>query len=277
MQICQTDQGLARLEEHDGAPVLAILDVAQSNLHEVLAQSSVAALAEAQAKQLVPPAEATLKTLLPNAGRFVIAGMNYHAHCEEIGHAVPDRLIFGSAPGSATHSAGADILIPADHPDEVDYEGEIGVVISQSAEQISAEDAWSVVAGLLPLNDVSARDVQAAGTLEAVGKAKGFPGFKPHGPYLATLDAFPNPLDIGLTTHVNGELRQSGRSSDMIFPIPEIIARVTARIPLQAGDVICTGTPGGVAHGGKFPYLRPGDTVEIRLEGQPGLRNTFVA
>ncbi|MEM7003018.1 MAG: fumarylacetoacetate hydrolase family protein [Pseudomonadota bacterium] len=277
MQICQTDQGLARLEEHDGAPVLAILDVAQSNLHEVLAQSSVAALTDAPAKQLVPPAEATLKTLLPHAGRFVIAGMNYHAHCEEIGHSVPDRLIFGNAPGSATHSARADILIPPNHPDEVDYEGEIGVVISRSAEQISAEDAWSVVAGLLPLNDVSARDVQAAGTLEAVGKAKGFPGFKPHGPYLATLDEFPNPLDIGLTTHVNGELRQSGRSSDMIFPIPEIIARVTARIPLQAGDVICTGTPGGVAHGGKFPYLRPGDTVEIRLEGKPGLRNTFVA
>ena len=150
-------------------------------------------------------------------------------------------------------------------------------MIGKPANGIAAAEAWDVVAGLMPLNDVSARDVQSQGNpLEAVSKAKGFPTFKPHGPVLATPDEFADPNDIALTTYVNGEVRQSGRTSDMVFDIASVVEVVSARIALSPGDVICTGTPGGVAHGGKSPYLVDGDTVEVSLDDLPVLRSRFV-
>lgn len=272
MKLFQTDRGVARQEGDQ----LAILDIEEVNLDIVLTANKLDEMRDAPTRELVDPDDVVFAPVVAQPGRFVIAGLNYRAHCEEIGRPIPEQLLFGMAPGSAAHAAGQPVRIPATANSEVDYEGEIGVVISRTAHQVSLVDAWSVVAGIVPLNDVSARDVQAAGTLDAVGQAKGFPTFKPLGPCLATLDEFGDPLDIGLVTRVNGEVRQQGRSKDMVFSIPRIIEIVTAKHTLEAGDVICTGTPGGVAHGGKHPYLQPGDTVEVEIEGLPALVNLFV-
>lgn len=275
MKLYQTSQGIVRQLGDE----LTLLDSDGANLDAVLRSGSLWLLASAPSTAAVEPSFITdAERLLPvvqNPGRFVIAGLNYKAHCEEIGRPVPDRLLFGFAPGSAAHPAGVPVRIPPEASLEVDYEGEIGVVISATASRVSAADALAVIAGYVPVNDVSARDVQAAGTREAVGLAKGFPTFKPLGPCLATLDEFDDPLDVGIKTRVNGELRQRGRSSDMVFSIPEIISVVSAAVTLEPGDVICTGTPGGVAHGGKHPYLRAGDVVEVEVEGLPVLSNTF--
>lgn len=271
MQVFQTEQGIARLEGER----LALLDVAYPDVTAVLAAAQLDALKQADVTAYLEFAEAEFEPVV-RPSCFIIAGLNYRAHCEEIGRPIPRQLVFGEAPGSAAHGAGRVVTIPADAPDEVDYEGEIGVVIGADATAVPAADAWSVVAGLVPLNDVSARDVQAAGTLDAVAQAKGFASFKPLGPCLATLDEFPDPLDISLVTKVNGEVRQQGRSGDMVFSIPEIINVVTSKRPLKAGDVICTGTPGGVAHGGQHPYLRPGDVVQVEVGGLPMLSNKFL-
>ncbi len=271
MLICNCSRGLARLEDNR----LHILD-GYTSIDEVLRTDGIESLREAGVKETIDIERAEWQPLVSNPGQFVIAGLNYRAHCEEIGRPVSEQLMFGTAPGVASHASHKDVLIPDEAPSEVDYEGEIGLVVGQTAEQIGAEDAWDVIAGIVPLNDVSARDVQSAGTLEAVGQAKGFETFKPHGPCLATKDEFPDINDIGIKTWVNGELRQSGRSRDMVFGLAEVVAIVSARISLSPGDIICTGTPGGVAHGGKYPYLGPGDTVEIEVEGLPRLVNRFV-
>ncbi len=277
MKLLQTANGIAAYENGQVCFFDAPFDTLQACLQENGMQRLVQARRDNGVTRLMPFAEAVTQLVpLCQPQHFVIAGLNYRAHCEEIGRPVPEKLVFGPAPGTAVHVHDAPVRIPGDVT-ETDYEGEIGVVIGAPAHEIAAADAWSVVAGLVPLNDVSARDVQAQGTLEAVGKAKGFPTFKPMGPCLSTADEFADVLDISIRTWVNGELRQQGRSGDMVFNIPEIVARVTARLALQPGDVICTGTPGGVAHGGAFPYLQPGDLVEVELQGQPRLRNTFTA
>ncbi len=267
MQFIQTDIGVLR----DSADGYQLLD-AEISLDAAIKEGSLDTLAALPARRGVTLDEVTI---LPpvQPGQFVIAGLNYRAHCEEIGRPVPERLVFGTAPGSASSAPGAPIVRPAEAMDEVDYEGELGIVIGAPAERVQAADAWRVIAGFVPLNDVSARDVQAAGNLEAVARAKGFPTFKPIGPSLATPDTFADPLDIGLETWVNGERRQHGRTSDMVFDVPAIVEAVTAKLTLAPGDIICTGTPGGVAHGGQHPYLKVGDEVTVQIQGLPPLTN----
>ncbi len=279
MQLCVTTRGIARLAAaslgHEAQLELLLPDC--FDLASQLRDGGLNHLASFDAVGSFPLAEAHLRTPIAAPGHIVIAGLNYRAHCAEIGLPEPKRLIFGVGDGSGISHAGSPILLPAEAPNQVDYEGEIGIVIGRRATQLPASEAWSVVAGLVPLNDVSARDVQAGGTVEAVVRAKAFPSFKPMGPTLATLDEFADPLDIGLTTTVNGELRQQGRTGDMVFSLPEIIEAVTASHTLEPGDVICTGTPGGVAHGGKHPYLAAGDEVVVEVEGMPPLRNRVEA
>jgi 2-keto-4-pentenoate hydratase/2-oxohepta-3-ene-1,7-dioic acid hydratase in catechol pathway len=273
VKLFHTDQGVARQEGDQ----LGLLDISEGDLDTVLANGTLADLHRAAVTRVVPISDVTWLPPVLRPGRFVIAGLNYRAHCEEIGRPIPEKLVFGFAPGAAAHAADSPVIMPAEANTQVDYEGEIGIVIGRTANNVSADAAWSVVAGITTLNDVSARDVQAAGTLEAVGQAKGFPTFKPFGPCLATVDEFDDPTDLDIRTWVNGELRQQGRSGDMVFPVPEIIAIVSRTTTLEPGDVVCTGTPGGVAHGGAHPYLQDGDVVEIEVDGLLRLKNTFIS
>ena len=267
-----TDQGIGR---QDGNRV-AIIST-HRNLQDVLDQNRLRDLGDLPVLKTCNINEIEYLPLINHNRKFVIVGLNYRAHCEEIGRPVPTNLIFGEVPGTASHSCDGDVIIPKSAPNEIDYEGAIGIVIGRHASNTPEDHAHEVIAGLVAINDVSARDVQAVGNpLEAVAKAKGFETFKPHGPCLATLDEFPDPLDIGITTTVNGELRQEGRTSDMVFSFPQIISIVSQKVDLRAGDLICTGTPGGVAHGGKYPFLKHGDEVVVRVEGLPPLTNTFI-
>ena len=273
MKLAQTERGIARL---DGETV-AFLDIEQS-LDHIIKTGTLSELARAPVRETTTLAEADAHGIwLPptQPERFVIAGLNYRTHCEEIGRAVPDRLLFGFAPGTAAHASGRPVIMPAHADTEIDYEGEIGIVIATHAENVPASEAWTHIAGIVPLNDVSARDIQAGGTMEALARAKGAPTFKPMGPFLATPDEYDDRDAITISTEVNGEPRQASHSGDMVFPIAEIVAVVTRAQPLRAGDVICTGTPGGVAHGGAHPYLTSGDRVAITVGGLPALVNTF--
>ena len=269
MLIYRTEQGLA-LQDGDQLNILSGLGSGLDAHLETLADFTT----RETSTRITFDESLAWRPLLENPGKFIIIGLNYRAHVEEIGAKIPEKLLFAVAPGSARHVSGADIIIQGD---ETDYEGEIGIVIGRRAEGVSADDAWDYVAGITPLNDVSARDVQAGRTMEAVAQAKGFPGFKPIGPWFATPDEFPDKDQITLTTSVNGDQRQTAHSGDMIFKIPDLIALVSEKTTLEVGDVICTGTPGGVAHGGEHPYLVDGDEVVIQLGKLPPLRNRFVS
>jgi 2-keto-4-pentenoate hydratase/2-oxohepta-3-ene-1,7-dioic acid hydratase in catechol pathway len=148
------------------------------------------------------------------------------------------------------------------------------------ASHISADQAWSYVAGVTVLNDVSARDVQQGthvpGARANTSMGKSFDTFTPCGPCVATLDEFPNPDDIELDTFVNGERRQHSRTSTLIWPVSFLLSFLSARTTLLPGDIVSTGTPAGVGHA-EGRYLHSGDSVSIRVTGVGELTNTVVA
>ncbi|WP_158559938.1 fumarylacetoacetate hydrolase family protein [Prauserella sp. PE36] len=208
--------------------------------------------------------------------RIVVVGLNYRAHAAETGAEIPAEPAFFCVDGGPVVGPGDQIVLPPAAPDFVDYEGEVGVVIARAAYNVPVEDAWSFIGGLTCVNDVSARDLQAAALAEAgspgLGFSKAMDTFKPIGPAVVTMESFSLPLDIGLTTTVNGETQQHGRTTDLIFGIPNLVSAVSRMVTLQPGDLICTGTPSGIgAAAGRF--LKPGDVVEVMVEGVGTLSN----
>jgi 2-keto-4-pentenoate hydratase/2-oxohepta-3-ene-1,7-dioic acid hydratase in catechol pathway len=158
---------------------------------------------------------------------------------------------------------------------KVDWEAELVVVVGRLAHHISEDVAWSHVAGLTVGQDLSERDVQfAAGFQFALGKS--FDGFGPMGPWLCSPDELPDPDDLGLGCSIDGETVQDGRSGDLVFSIPRLIAELSAIVSLYPGDVIFTGTPGGVGIA-RNPqrFLEPGQTLETWVEGIGSIRTTL--
>jgi len=195
---------------------------------------------------LLPP---TVPTKILGIGR------NYRAHARELGNEVPkEPLVFYKPPSSLLAHNGL-IEIPAD-AGRVDFEGELALVISRRARNVPAASWRDVVFGFTVANDVTARELQKRDG--QWWRAKGMDTFCPLGPAIETdLD----PSDLLLETFVDGERKQSGRTSDMIFPLPELIAHVTRYVTLEPGDVLLTGTPEGVAP------LTAGQTVEVQIDG----------
>jgi 2-keto-4-pentenoate hydratase/2-oxohepta-3-ene-1,7-dioic acid hydratase in catechol pathway len=205
--------------------------------------------------------------------QIVIVGLNYRSHVEEIGQLVPDGLIFfvSDRVGAAAAGPESPIVLPAEAPAQVDYEGEVAVVIGREASDVDPALAWTFIAGVTAANDVSARDVQRAGLANKdYTTAKTFPSFKPLGPGLITGDEAHGTLSI--MTTVNGEVRQDADTDDLIFAIPEILATVSKTVVLRPGDVILTGSPAGVGFV-KAQFLSPGDVVEVTVGALPPLRN----
>jgi 2-keto-4-pentenoate hydratase/2-oxohepta-3-ene-1,7-dioic acid hydratase in catechol pathway len=269
MQVFTTTEGVVRVDNR-GATLLADL----VSLDEVLAAGKWDQLADYPAGPSVNLESLTVKPPVVPA-TIVLVGLNYRSHADETGQPVPDAPLFFPIGGDAVVASGDVIPAPPSAPNQVDFEGEIGVVISRSAHQVAAADAWSYVAGLTPVNDVSARDVQKAGAADGdmvrVLSSKRFPGFKPLGPGILT---GAHHADLKVTTSVNGELRQQATLGDLIFDVPTLIEAVTASIELRPGDIISTGSPAGVGFvSGRF--LVPGDVVEITLGDLPPLRNVF--
>lgn len=197
--------------------------------------------------------------------KIVCVGKNYAKHAAEMGGEVPkEPLIFLKAP-SALIADGQPIEMP-DWAGRVDYEGEIAVVIGRRATKISRDDAWDYVQGILPLNDVTARDLQKSDNQWS--RAKGFDTFCPVGT-MVPLDR----VDVGsleVITRVNGEVRQQGPMTDMVFPVPVILEYVTRAMTLEPGDIVATGTPDGIGP------LQPGDVVEVEVTGVGKVTNPVV-
>ena len=220
--------------------------------------------------------------LAPVAPRVILGiGVNYRRHAAEFGVAVPARPVLFLKPPSALQHPGAPIELPVVSPSEtVDYEGELAVVIGRRCKNVAVEEALAAVLGYCCANDVSARDWQKRPELGGGQwcRGKSFDTFCPLGPCLATPALIPNPNALRLTTTVSGELRQDASTEDMIFSVAQLIAFLSGSTTLEPGTVILTGTPSGVGMGSDPPrWLRPGDAVQVTIEGIGTLTNPVVA
>ncbi len=201
--------------------------------------------------------------LLPwGTGRKIVAvGRNYGAHAKELGNEVPKEPLIFIKPNTALIGHGETILLPPASR-EVHHESELAVVIGRELRGASEKECAEAIAGVVCLNDVTARDIQRAEV--QFTRAKGFDTFCPVGPWVAAgLDW----SDLRVQCRVNGELRQDGRSRDQIFALPKLLAFISAGMTLEPGDLVSTGTPAGVA------ALKDGDVVEVEVEGVGILRN----
>jgi acylpyruvate hydrolase len=218
--------------------------------------------------------EADFAPAVPSPRRILCLGMNYREHALEGGREVPTwPEAFVRGPDSVAAPYG-DLVKPA-LSERFDYEGELGVVIGAGGRYIRAADALSTVAGFVVLNDGSAREWQRAGTQWTAGK--NFDGTMPIGPELVTTDEV-DIADLQLTTRLNGEVMQAASTSQMLIDVPSAIEFFSSFTTLRPGDVIATGTPGGVGFARQPPvWLQPGDVIEVTIEGIGTIRNRVVA
>lgn len=199
-------------------------------------------------------------------GKIIGIGRNYRDHAAELGHTVPNKPLLFFKPPSAVIADGAAIVLPPESQ-QVEFEGEIGIVIGRTLRRASEDQARSGIAGITCVNDVTARDLQRSD--EQWTRAKGFDTFCPIGPRLAPVD--PGRLDaLEVFCRVNGKERQHGRARDMVFTILALVSFVSHVMTLEPGDLIATGTPAGVGP------LAPGDMVEVEIPGVGVLRNPVV-
>ncbi len=220
-------------------------------------------------------AEVALLAPVGDPGKILCIGQNYRDHCEEQGQPLPERAILFAKYSTALNDPNGVVRLPR-ASEQVDYEAELAVVIggpAGGAREIAESDAMSYVAGYLCANDVSARDLQFGDKQWTRGKSPD--GFFPIGPTLVTADeiADPHVLDISLT--LNGQTMQKSNTSNLIFRIPFLISFLSQTMTLLPGDIISTGTPGGVGVFRKPPVLlKPGDTMTVTIEGVGSLTNT---
>jgi len=198
--------------------------------------------------------------------KIVCVGRNYAAHAKELGNDVPERPLLFLKPPSSLLGDGETIRLPADS-ERVEHEAEIAVIIGRRAHHVSEAEALAVVQGYAALNDVTARDLQRLDV--QFTRAKSYDTFCPVGPAAPARDGDWRGLEV--LCHVNGQPRQHGRASDMVFGIPALIAYISRVMTLEPGDLIATGTPAGVGP------LRPGDVVEVELPGWSSVKNAVAA
>jgi 2-keto-4-pentenoate hydratase/2-oxohepta-3-ene-1,7-dioic acid hydratase in catechol pathway len=196
--------------------------------------------------------------------KIVCLGLNYRSHIEEMKLPTPPVPLIFLKPSTAVIGPDDKIILPSGWQ-RIDYEGELGIVIGRKAKDIPEEKAKEYVLGYTCVNDVSDRRAQKADGQWT--RAKGYDTFAPIGPWIET-EA--NPEDLKLETFLNGELRQSASTSDLLFGIPKLISFISGIMTLLPGDVIATGTPSGVGP------MKPGDAVEVKIENIGTLKN-FVA
>jgi len=227
-----------------------------------------------QAGKGVPLNDVTLHAPVTHPQKIICLGLNYRDHAEETHQDIPAAPMWFAKFANSLIGSGQDIVLPAAHPEYVDYEAELALVIGRPARNVDVEEALSYIAGAMPFNDVSARDLQVQNPLWTSGKA--IDTFAPCGPALVTLDEIEDLRALGLRTRINGEQVQEGTSANLIFGPAEVVAWLSRTMTLLPGDIIATGTPAGVgAAQGRF--LRHGDTVEVEIDGLGAVRNTVRA
>jgi 2,4-didehydro-3-deoxy-L-rhamnonate hydrolase len=201
-------------------------------------------------------------------------GLNYRDHAVESGLAEPEvPLVFTKFPTSITGPR-ATVTLPSAY---VDWEAELVAVIAAPAQHVKAADAWSHIAGLTVGQDLSERRVQLAGPAPQFSLGKSYPGFGPIGPAIVTLDEIADVDNLEISCLLDDEVLQKGRTSDLIFSIPELVEHISAICPMLPGDLIFTGTPAGVG-GARTPnrFLTPGSVLITAIEGIGELRNPLV-
>lgn len=198
--------------------------------------------------------------------KFICVGLNYSEHAAETNAPTPEQPILFMKATSAVMGPNDDVVIPKGSV-KTDWEVELGVVIGETARSVSVENALAHVAGYVVVNDLSEREFQ----LEHGGqwvKGKSCDTFGPIGPWLVTTDEVPDPQQLGLQLEVNGHRYQNGNTRTMIFTVAQLVSYISRYMTLLPGDVISTGTPSGVGLGQKPPvYLRPGDVIELGIDG----------
>ncbi|GAB3624838.1 fumarylacetoacetate hydrolase family protein [Mariniluteicoccus endophyticus] len=214
-----------------------------------------------------PLAEVRLLAPVIPRSKVVCVGKNYAAHAAEMGSEVPAEPLTFFKPNTSVVGPGDPIIYPS-WTEKVSYEGELAVVIGRICKEVPVERAQEVVFGYTLANDMTARDKQATDGQWA--RAKGFDTSCPLGPWISSHLSIEEAGDLELVTRVNGEVRQQGRTSQMVRSIAEIIAFVSSYTTLLPGDVILTGTPEGVG------LVQPGDEIEIEIEGMGTLTNRLV-
>ncbi len=233
--------------------------------------AAAAGLTAAGPPVAVALADVRLGPPVPDPSKILCLGLNYAAHIAESGLQRPEFPEFFAKFPNALVGPSDDVLMPSVSED-IDYEGELALVIGRRAKDVAVSDALEYVAGYMVLNDVSARDLQMRGTQWLPGKV--LDTFAPCGPLLVTPDELGDPQDLALRTTVNGNTVQEARTSAMVFSIAEGISYLSSLMTLEPGDIISTGTPSGVAFGMETPvWLKPGDVVEVEIETLGKLSN----
>lgn len=234
---------------------------------------------ESESAQLIALEDIQLKAPIPRPKKNVFCvGKNYAEHAIEMGSAadIPkEMIVFTKSP---TTVAAPDEEIPhyQQLTEMLDYEGEVGVIIGKKGKEIEEAEALDYVFGYTIINDITARDIQSKHKQYFLGKS--LDQSCPIGPWIVGKEELTNPNDLRITTKVNGEVRQDSHTSKFIFPIEKIIHILSKGMTLEPGDIIATGTPAGVGNGFKPPrFLKPGDHIEITVEGVGQLSNTIMS
>ncbi|RUL86870.1 fumarylacetoacetate hydrolase family protein [Tautonia sociabilis] len=278
-----TDQGPRACAEIDGR--LVDLNAADPSLpgsvRELIAQGPEGI---ARAREAAPEGSvrydlesSRLLAPVPDPRKIICLGLNYRDHAIETGAKIPEEPILFSKYPTALIGHGAPILLPkVCH--EVDYEAELVIVVGRPGRDIPADRAMAHVAGFAVGHDVSARDWQLRKPGGQWMAGKTFDTFAPVGPYLVTADEVPDPHALGIRLRLNGRLMQNSNTAQLIFRVPETIAYLSQIMTLEPGDLIFTGTPPGVGMARKPPvWLKPGDVVEVEIDGLGTLRNPIEA
>jgi acylpyruvate hydrolase len=240
-------------------------------------------------KHRVPRKRAKLLPPIANPGLLLSVGMNYHEHLKEMKTPVPEKPAAFTKSVASIIASGEPILLPASHPDMVDWEGELTVVIGKAGHRIPAAKALDHVAGYTIANDVSARNWVSAifsstgvmGPIHAwehnlLGKM--MPTFCPMGPCIATKDEVPDPANVKIVTRLNGQVMQDANTDDLVFSVVKLIEYYSQFYRFLPGDCITTGSPSGVGFG-RNPkvFMKAGDTIEVEVAGIGVLSNPVKA
>jgi len=262
---------------HDGSHETTtrhLLAAGPATVREVFKQAHETLDAGPDAPRVFQTASVELGPPVPDPDKIICIGLNYADHASEAGLAQTEVPVFFAKFRNALVGPSAPIVLPRVSR-EIDYEGELAVVIGQRCKDVSVSDALEYVAGYSVFNDVSARDLQMQTSQYMAGKA--LDTFAPMGPGIVPTSDIPNPQTLLLTTKVNGQLVQHASTSTMIFSVASVISFLSSLMTLEPGDIIATGTPSGVGFKRTPPlFLHDGDVTEVEIEGIGQLRNPVV-
>jgi 2-keto-4-pentenoate hydratase/2-oxohepta-3-ene-1,7-dioic acid hydratase in catechol pathway len=256
---------------------LTAADPSLATMIDLLDRGPAESAAGAAALPRLPLSGLRLSAPVPRPPKFLAIGYNYAAHLEETHMARPTRQAWFNKQQTCIVGTGDPVWIPAIAPDQVDYEGELGVVIGRRCKDVPNDKSavLDVIAGFTVINDVSVRDWQELEPGMVVSKS--FDTHGPIGPWIVTTDEIGDPLDLRIRTYVNDDQRQDGHTADMLYNIYEQVSYLSSAFTLEVGDVLATGTPSGIAWHRPGMYLKPGDTVRVEISKMGTLENPVIA